>query len=72
MENPSTSQSLLELARDCSDGAAWRRLTERYVPLIRRWLRPYLLQPADADDLVQEVLATHSREIPGFDLGTGA
>jgi RNA polymerase sigma-70 factor, ECF subfamily len=67
METPSTSHSLLEQARDFADAAAWRRLTDLYVPLIRRWLRPYLLQIADADDLVQEVLATLSRELPGFD-----
>src|SRR5262249_2025885 len=38
------------------------------VPLIRRWLRPYLLQPADSDDLVQEVLATMARELPRFEV----
>jgi RNA polymerase sigma-70 factor (ECF subfamily) len=67
MENPPTSHSLLELARDFSDAAAWRRLTEIYVPLIRRWLRPYLLQPADADDVVQQVLSALSRELPKFE-----
>jgi RNA polymerase sigma-70 factor (ECF subfamily) len=67
MDSPNTPQSLLEQARDRSDAADWRRLTELYVPLIQRWLRPYLLQPADTDDLVQDVLATLARELPRFD-----
>ena len=59
------SPSLLEQARDAPMRQAVSRLTDLYVPLIRRWLRPYLLQPADADDLVQEVLATFRRNSPG-------
>ncbi len=67
MDSPQTPHSLLEQARDCADAAAWRRLADLYVPLIHRWLRPYLLQAADTDDLVQEVLATLARELPSFD-----
>ncbi len=67
MDSPQTPHSLLEQARDCADAAAWRRLADLYVPLIHRWLRPYLLQAADTDDLVQEVLATLARELPRFD-----
>jgi len=67
MEPIDTPHSLLEQARDCSDGAAWRRLADLYIPLIRGWLRPYLLQAADTDDLVQEVLTTLARELPSFD-----
>jgi RNA polymerase sigma-70 factor (ECF subfamily) len=66
MASPHTSHSLLDRARDPGDADAWRRLAEVYVPLIRRWLRPYMLQPADSDDLVQEVLATMARELPRF------
>jgi RNA polymerase sigma-70 factor (ECF subfamily) len=67
MEPIRTSHSLLARARDCSDAGAWQRLADLYIPLIRGWLRPYLLQTADTDDLVQEVLATLARELPSFD-----
>jgi len=65
--NPLTSKSLLVKARDRSDQAAWRRLTELYDPLIERWVRPHVAQRADAEDLVQEVMTTLVRELPGFD-----
>jgi RNA polymerase sigma-70 factor (ECF subfamily) len=38
-----------------------------YTPLIRRWVRPYTAQPADADDVVQEVLAILVRDLPEFE-----
>jgi len=65
--HPPTSKSLLAKARDCSDQAAWRRLTEIYEPLVERWVRPHVAQRADAEDLVQEVLTTLVRELPRFD-----
>ena len=64
--DPPTSKSLLAKARDCSDQAAWRRLTELYEPLIERWIRPHVTQRADAEDLVQEVITTLVRELPRF------
>jgi RNA polymerase sigma-70 factor (ECF subfamily) len=66
MPVPQTSQSLLDRARDRGDAASWRKLTDLYQPLIRRWVNPHVAQPADADDLVQEVLATMSDELPRF------
>src|SRR5579862_7852955 len=65
---PLTSRSLLMRVRDRANADAWVRLTDVYNPLIRRWLRPYLLQPADSDDLVQEVFTTLARELPSFEL----
>jgi RNA polymerase sigma-70 factor, ECF subfamily len=62
-----TSKSLLAKARDCSDQAAWRRLSELYEPLILNWTRPNVAQRADAEDVVQEVLTTLIRELPRFD-----
>ena len=62
-----TSKSLLAKARDCSDQAAWRRLTDLYAPLIEKWVRPHVAQRADAEDLVQEVMTTLVRELPRFD-----
>lgn len=67
MASPHTSHSLLERARDPSDAASWRRLMDLYTALIRRWVRPYVAQSADADDVVQEVLTTLVRELPRFE-----
>ena len=67
MADPPTSKSLLAKARDRSDQAAWRRLTELYAPLIEKWVRPHVAQRADAEDVVQEVLTTLVRELPRFD-----
>ncbi|WP_435007868.1 RNA polymerase sigma factor [Tundrisphaera lichenicola] len=67
MESPPTSRSLLERARDPRDVASWRRLIDIYSPLIRRWVAAYVAQPADADDVVQEVLTTVVREISRFE-----
>jgi RNA polymerase sigma-70 factor (ECF subfamily) len=57
----------LAKARDCSDQTAWRRLTELYEPLIKRWVRPHVGQRADADDVAQEVMTKLVRELPQFD-----
>ena len=67
IDTPHTSQSLLDRARDPSDTASWRRLFDLYTPLIRGWARPYLTQPADADDVVQDVLTIVVRELPRFE-----
>jgi RNA polymerase sigma-70 factor (ECF subfamily) len=61
-----TSFSLLERLRNRPDPTAWHRLVDLYTPLIRNWLRRYLLQQPDVDDLVQEVLAVLVRELPRF------
>ncbi len=67
MSSPSTSRSLLARARDPADSASWRRMTDLYSPLIRRWVRQNVDQPADADDVVQEVLAALHRDLSGFE-----
>jgi RNA polymerase sigma-70 factor (ECF subfamily) len=64
---PHTSHSLLERARDSGDAASWRKLTDLYSPLIRHWARPYVSQPADTDDVVQDVLTVLVRELPKFE-----
>lgn len=61
-----TSASLLARLRDRADGDAWQRLVHVYTPLLAGWLRRYDLQPADADDLVQDVLTVVVRELPQF------
>jgi RNA polymerase sigma-70 factor (ECF subfamily) len=61
-----TSFSLLDRLSGPSDPDAWRQLVELYTPLLSSWMARYRIQPADADDLVQEVLLAVSREMPRF------
>lgn len=48
---------------DARDVAAWDEVVAVYGPLVYRMARRQGLQPADADDLVQEVLAAVARSI---------
>jgi RNA polymerase sigma-70 factor (ECF subfamily) len=69
-----TSFSLLERLQQSSDPEAWQRLVELYTPYIRGWLRHHAVQPADVEDLTQEVLRSVVRSLPDFqhDLRRGA
>jgi RNA polymerase sigma-70 factor, ECF subfamily len=62
-----TSFSLLERLRTEPDDASWKRLVDLYSPLLRHWLRRHFLLEADAEDLVQDVLAVLVRELPSFE-----
>ena len=64
--NEATSISLLGRATDPADSDSWDRLAELYAPLLQRWLKQYDVQPADADDLIQEVFAVLTQELPRF------
>lgn len=64
MEN--TSLSLLTRVREAGDPLAWTRLVEIYTPLLQRWCQTYDVQAADADDVIQEVLAAVVSELPEF------
>jgi RNA polymerase sigma-70 factor (ECF subfamily) len=61
-----TPVSILERLRQSEDAAAWQQLVEIYQPWLRGWLRAHLLQTADVDDLVQDVLVVVLRELPNF------
>ena len=61
-----TSATLLERLRDARDSDAWSRLVELYTPLIRGWAERLNVRGADADDLVQEVMAVVVRRFPEF------
>jgi RNA polymerase sigma-70 factor, ECF subfamily len=61
----STPHSLLARLK-LGDDDAWRRLDAVYAPLFRAWLRPRGLQPADLDDLIQNVLTVVHRRLPDF------
>ena len=53
---------MLEEARRGLD-AAWRRLVDRYSRRVYRWCRCGGLQPADANNVSQEVFAGVGAEI---------
>ena len=64
-----TETSLSLLDRACADAKdeTWRHLASVYSPLLRSWLTRFEVEAMDADDLVQEVLLTVSRELPRFE-----
>jgi RNA polymerase sigma-70 factor (ECF subfamily) len=64
----STSSSLLERLRQPGQADAWERFARLYTPLLLAWSRRprYGLQPADADDLVQDILTDLVRKLPQF------
>jgi RNA polymerase sigma-70 factor (ECF subfamily) len=67
MSDEDTSLSLLDKLIRQPDSESWTRLADIYSPLLRGWLGRYGIQSSDVDDLVQEVLLTVSRELPGFE-----
>ena len=67
MSSSSLATSFSLLDRLCEgDPEAWRRLVTLYEPLLRGWLPWAALQPADRDDLVQQVLAVLVRKLAAF------
>lgn len=60
---PETRASLILRLPDAADAAAWDEVVSVYAPLVYRLARKRGLQPADADDLVQEVLAAVARSV---------
>jgi RNA polymerase sigma-70 factor (ECF subfamily) len=60
---PETRASLILRLPDAADVKAWQEFVGVYGPLVYRLARRHGLQPADADDLVQEVLAAIARSI---------
>jgi len=63
MNHPETRASLLLRIRDQADREAWFEFEEIYRPVIQRLARLKGLQPADADDLAQQVLLSVSGAI---------
>jgi RNA polymerase sigma-70 factor (ECF subfamily) len=61
-----TSHSLLERLHNRADDEAWRRLLSVYEPWLRGWLSRHDLQPADVEDVLQEILAVVSDKLPEF------
>jgi RNA polymerase sigma-70 factor (ECF subfamily) len=63
---PETRASLLVRLPQAADAAAWDEFAQLYAPVVWRLARRRGLQPADADDLVQEVLAAVARSVAGW------
>ena len=66
-----TRRSLLSRVRDASDAAAWSEFEARYRELIVRYARARGLQPADADDVSQAVMAKLCRSLCNFEYDPG-
>ena len=64
-EASSTSPTLIRQAQ-ANDAEAWGRLVHTYSRRIYRWCRHGGLQPADASNVVQEVLRSVARKLPDF------
>ena len=63
---PETRASLILRLPDAADARAWDEFAAVYAPLVYRLARRQGLQPADADDLVQEVLSAVARSVEGW------
>jgi RNA polymerase sigma-70 factor, ECF subfamily len=63
---PDTRASLILRLPDAADARAWDDFVAVYAPLVYRLARRTGLQPADADDVVQEVLAAVARSVEGW------
>lgn len=63
---PETRASLILRLPDARDVAAWDEVVAVYGPLVYRLARRRGLQPADADDLVQEVLAAVAQSVEAW------
>lgn len=69
-DSDSTSTDLLRNV-EASNPEAWNRFAELYTPLIYRWARKTALQPADAEDVTQEVFRVIARRLPDYQKSRG-
>lgn len=61
-----THVSLLERLSDGRDPVAWHEFCTRYGDLIRNFARHQHMQAADIDDVLQDVLMSLTKAMPGF------
>jgi RNA polymerase sigma-70 factor (ECF subfamily) len=61
-----THTTLLARLSQGSDPVAWREFCDRYGELIRSFARQQKLQPADCDDVLQDVLTALTQSMPQF------
>ena len=64
--DPGVPRSLLDRLADGHKSPAWGEFLDVYTPLLQFWLRPHLLQAADVDDVVQDVLMVVLAKLPEF------
>lgn len=62
-----TSLSLLGRLQEIGAADDWQRLVALYTPLLQSWLRRSQVNPADAEDLIQEVLGVVVRKLGDFE-----
>ncbi|TWT54380.1 RNA polymerase sigma factor [Rubripirellula amarantea] len=67
MPDPETRASLLLKIRDPQDATAWREFSAMYRPVVERMAQLRGMQPADADDLAQQVLLAIANAIERFE-----
>jgi RNA polymerase sigma-70 factor (ECF subfamily) len=60
---PQTRETLIRRLPNAADGEAWERFTAIYEPLLFRLARGKGMQPADAEDFVQEVLSAVAKAV---------
>ena len=60
---PETRASLILRLQDAADVVAWDEFAEIYAPVVYRSARRQGLQAADADNVVQEVLAAVAQSV---------
>lgn len=63
---PDTRVSLILRLQDAGDDRAWDEFVSVYAPIVFRLARRRGLQASDADDLVQEVLASVARSVAAW------
>ena len=61
-----TSISLLNQLRAGGNNEAWQTFDALYRPWLRGWLTQRLMQSADAEDVLQNVMSVLLRELPEF------
>lgn len=66
MSEPHTRPSLIARLQDTGDAEAWDAFVEIYQPVLQRIIRRWGLQPADAAEITQEVLAAVSTRVGDY------
>jgi RNA polymerase sigma-70 factor (ECF subfamily) len=66
-----TRLTLLHRLRQPNDPAAWRDFVQSYAPKIQAWCHRWGLQPADAEDVAQNVLLQMARQMQSFEYRPG-
>lgn len=64
--NSQTHLSLIARLADKSDGLAWSEFWVRYGDLVRGFCLRRGVQPADIDDIAQDVMLSLTKAMPGF------